>query len=273
MLGDCIENLRKISPLVHNITNYVTINDVANVVLACGARPLMSDEPSDILEITSHCDCLNINIGQLKKYTVEGMFIAGKKQRELGHPVVLDPVGVGASAFRKETAAGLLREVGFTAIRGNISEIRTLSLGTENTSGVDADRADKVTENMLEWSIPYLKAFSERTGSVVAVTGNIDLVCDSKNCYVIRNGRPEMGRITGTGCMLSGMLAAFLAANKGNELTATAAAVCTMGLAGEIAWSHMQEAEGNASYRNRIIDAIYHMDGETLNKGAKYELR
>lgn len=273
MLGDCIEQVRRSGPLVHNITNAVAINDVANVVLACGARPIMSDEPSDIQEITSICDALNINIGMLKKYTAESMLLAGKKQRELGRPRVLDPVGVGASSFRKETAARLLQEVGFTVIRGNISEIRTLSMGAGNTTGVDAAVADQLTEEKLDNLIPFLKAFSEKTGSVLAVTGTIDLVCDGKTCYVIRNGRKEMGKVTGTGCMLSGMTAAFLAANPGKELEAAAAAVCTMGLAGEIGWSRMQEGDGNATYRNKIIDAIYNMDGETLNKGAKYELR
>ncbi len=273
MLGDCIGNLRKAEPLIHNITNAVTINDVANAVLAVGARPIMSDEPSDITEVTAVCDGLNINMGQLKKYTVEGMFPAGKKQRSMGHPVVLDPVGVGASSFRRETAARLMEEIDFTVIRGNISEIRTLSLGNAGTTGVDADRADALTESGLDRTIASLKKFSAETGAILAVTGSIDLVCSDTACYVIRNGRPEMGRITGTGCMLSGITAAFLAANPGNELEACAAAVCTMGLAGEIGWSRMQEGDGNATYRNRIIDAIYHMDPTTLNRGANYELR
>ena len=107
----------------------------------------------------------------------------------------------------------------------------------------------------------------------MAVTGAIDLVSDGKSCYVIRNGRPEMGRITGTGCQLSGMMTAFVVANPANRLEAAAAAVCAMGLAGEIGWSHMKPEDGNSTYRNRIIDAIYHMDGETLEKGAKYEVR
>lgn len=273
MLGTCIENVREKCPLIHNITNAVAINDVANVVLACGARPIMSDEPSDIQEVTSICDGLNINIGMLKKYSAEAMLLAGKKQKELGHPRVLDPVGVGASGFRKSTVFELMREVGFTAIRGNISEIKTLAMGTGNTTGVDADLADRVTDENLDNIIPFIKEFSAKTGSVIAVTGSIDLVSDAKHCYVIRNGRPEMGKVTGTGCMLSGMLASFLTANQGNELEATAAAVCTMGLSGEIAWSRMQEGDGNASYRIKIIDAIYNMDGERLNKGAKYELR
>ena len=119
----------------------------------------------------------------------------------------------------------------------------------------------------------FVKDFAVRTGAVVAVTGAIDLVSDGKACYVIRNGRPEMGKITGTGCQLSGMMTAFAAANPDHVLEAAAAAVCAMGLAGEIGWSRMAEGDGNATYRNRIIDAIYNMDGETLNGGAKYEVR
>ena len=112
-----------------------------------------------------------------------------------------------------------------------------------------------------------------QTGSIVAVTGAIDLVSDSEKCYVIRNGRPEMGKITGTGCQLSGMMTAFIIANTGNELEAAAAAVCTMGLAGETGWANMKPEDGNSTYRNRIIDAIYNMDKDTLDKGAKYEVR
>ena len=106
-----------------------------------------------------------------------------------------------------------------------------------------------------------------------SVTGAIDLVCDSDKCYVIRNGRPEMSAITGTGCQLSGMMTAFVVANKNNKLEAAAAAVCAMGLAGEIGYERMAEGDGNSTYRNRIIDAIYNMDGEVLEKGAKYEIR
>ena len=205
MLGNCIENVRKSVPLVHNITNYVTVNDVANVLLACGGSPIMSDEPEDVKEITSICQGLNINIGTLNKRTIEGMLAAGARANELGHVTLLDPVGAGAR--------------------------------------------------------------------IVAITGAIDLVSDGASCYIIRNGRPEMGKITGTGCQLSGMMTAFLAANPEQKLEAAAAAVCTMGLAGEIGWGYMQKGDGNATYRNRIIDAIYNMDKETLEKGAKYEIR
>ena len=273
MLGKCMENVRTRVPLVHNITNYVTVNDVANVLLACGGSPIMSDEPEDVEEITSICGGLNINIGTLNKRSIEGMFAAGKKANELNHVVLLDPVGAGASSLRTNTAVKIMEEIRLNVIRGNISEIKTLALGSSTTKGVDADVADAVTEENLDAMISFVREFSERTGSIVAVTGAIDLVSDGKVCYVIRNGRPEMSKITGTGCQLSGMMTAFLVANPENQTEAAAAAVCAMGLAGEIGWIRMQEGDGNSTYRNRIIDAIFHMDGETLEKGANYEVR
>ena len=128
MLGTCIENVRKGVPLVHNITNYVTVNDVANILLACGGSPIMSDEPEDVEDITAICGGLNINIGTLNQRSIEGMFRAGKKANELNHVVLLDPVGAGASALRTNTAVELMEKIRFTVIRGNISEIKTLAL-------------------------------------------------------------------------------------------------------------------------------------------------
>lgn len=273
MLGNCLESVRKSTPLVHNITNYVTVNDVANVLLACGGSPIMSDEPEDVADITTICGGLNINIGTLNKRSIEGMFVAGAKANELGHIVLLDPVGAGASALRTNTAITLMEKVKFDVIRGNISEIKTLALGSGTTKGVDADAADTVTEDNLDAMVAFAKDFAEKTGVVAAITGAIDLVADSKKCYVIRNGRPEMSKITGTGCQLSGIATAYVVANPDNKTEAVAAAVCLMGLAGEIAYSNMQPGEGNSTYRNRIIDAIYNMDAETLDKGANYEVR
>ena len=273
MLGTYIENVRKCVPLVHNITNYVTVNDVANVLLACGGSPIMSDEPEDVAEITAICGGLNINIGTLNKRSIESMFTAGKKANALNHRVLLDPVGAGASTLRTDTALKLMKEVKFDVIRGNISEIKTLARGSGTTKGVDADVADAVTEENLEDAVRFAKRFAEKSGSVAAITGAIDLVADSERCYVIRNGRPEMGKITGTGCQLSGMMTAFLVGYPDHMLEAAAAAVCTMGLAGEIGFSRMQEGDGNSTYRNRIIDAIYNMDKDTLDKGANYEVR
>ena len=273
MLKECFDNVRKSVPLVHNITNYVTVNDVANIILACGASPIMSDEPDDVTDITSICSSLNINIGTLHKSSIEAMYLAGKRANELGHPILLDPVGAGASALRTNTAVGLMEQLQLTVIRGNISEIKTLANGNGTTKGVDADVADAVTEDNLDEAVAFAKAFSEKSGSIVAITGAIDLVSDGRKCYVIRNGRPEMGRITGTGCQLSGLMTAYLVANPEQKLEAAAAAVCTMGLAGEIGWSYMQKGDGNSTYRNRIIDAIYNMTKEQLDEGAKYEVR
>ena len=260
-------------PLVHNITNYVTVNDVANVLLACGGSPIMSDEPDDVMDITSICGGLNINTGTLNKRSIEAMFIAGEKSNELGHPVLLDPVGAGASTLRTETALAVMKKIKLDVIRGNISEIKTLALGSGTTKGVDADAADTVTEDNLDAMVAFAKSFSAKTGAVIAITGAIDLVADAEKCYVIRNGRPEMSRITGTGCQLSGIATAYIVANSDNKTEAVAAAVCLMGLAGEIGVENMLSEEGNSSLRNRIIDAIYNMDAETLNKGAKYEIR
>ena len=273
MLGNCLENLRKITPLVHNITNYVTVNDVANALLACGGSPIMSDEPDDVADITSICGGLNINIGTLNQRSIEAMFVAGAKSNELGHPVLLDPVGAGASALRTNTAVEIMEKIKLDVIRGNISEIKTLALGSGTTKGVDADAADTVTEDNLDQMVAFAKSFAAKTGAVVAITGAIDLVADAEKCYVIRNGRPEMSRITGTGCQLSGIATAYVVANPDNKTEAVAAAVCVMGLAGEIGVANMAEGEGNSSLRNRIIDAIYNMDAETLNQGAKYEVR
>lgn len=273
MLKNMLENVRKNCPLVHNITNYVTVNDCANIILACGASPIMADDENEVEEITTICGGLNINIGTLNKRTIASMLKAGKKANELNHPVVLDPVGAGASALRTETATKLLEEVKFSVIRGNISEIKTLSLGSGTTKGVDADVADKVTEENLDEIIAFAKAFAAKTGAVIAITGAIDIVADADKAYCIRNGHPMMSSITGTGCQLSAMTTAFVTANQDNPLEAAAAAVSAMGYAGEVAHTRLSEMDGNSSYRNYIIDAIYNMTPEMLENGAKYEVR
>ena len=273
VLKTMLENVRAKSPLVHNITNYVTVNDVANVLLAAGGSPIMSDDADDVEDITSICGGLNINIGTLNKNTIPSMFLAGKKANALGHIVLLDPVGAGASRLRTDTANRLMQEVRFDAVRGNISEVKTLCTGSGSTKGVDADAVDAVTEANLDNGVQLVKTFAAQTGCIIAVTGAIDLVSDGERCWCIRNGRAEMSRITGTGCQLSALMTAFLVANPDRKLDAAAAAVCMMGLAGEIGWANMQPGDGNSTYRNRIIDAIFNMTGDALEEGAKYELR
>ena len=273
MFAEQFANVRTKSPLIHNITNYVTVNDCANMVLACGASPIMADDAAEVEDITAICGGLNINIGTLNSRTIESMLKAGKKANALGHPVVLDPVGAGASALRTGTACRLLDEVRFTVIRGNISEVKTLASGAGTTKGVDADVADRVTEENLDGAVAFAKAFAAKTGAVVAITGAIDIVADGAKAYCIRNGHPMMSVITGTGCQLSALTAAFITANPSQPLEAAAAAVCAMGLAGEIAHARLTPLDGNATYRNYIIDAIYNMTPAQLEEGAKYEVR
>lgn len=272
MLKDCLQNVREKCPLIHNITNYVTVNDCANILLGCGARPIMADDQGEVEEITAICGGLNMNMGTLNSRTISSMHLAGKKANALHHPVVLDPVGVGASTLRTDTACALLDQVKFTVIRGNISEIKTLALGHGTTRGVDADVADQVTEENFLKAVDFAKAFALKTGAVIAITGAIDIVTDGEKAYCIRNGHPMMSTVTGTGCQLSALTAAFVTANAENVLEAVAAAVCAMGICGEIAYKRLSPMDGNASYRNYILDAICHLDGETLEKRADYQI-
>ncbi len=267
------KNVCTTTPLIHSITNYVTANDCANMLLACGGSPIMADDKNEVEEITGLCGGLYINIGTLNSRTIEAMLLAGRKANELGHAVVLDPVGAGASAFRTNTALRLLAEIQFTVIRGNISEIKALAGSSGATQGVDANAADRITDGTLEDAIGFAKDFAEKMGSVIAITGAIDIVCNSEKTYVIRNGHPLMAAVTGTGCMLSALTAAYVTANPHHTLEATAAAVCAMGLAGEIAHNRLGRLDGNSSYKNYILDAIYTMTSEQLEKGAKYEVR
>ena len=273
MLGSCLDSVRRAAPLVHNITNYVTVNDVANMVLACGASPIMADGVQDVEDVARLCGGLNLNLGTLRLETLPAMELAGRTANALGKPVVLDPVGAGASAARTRAALELLEKLSVTVIRGNISEVKALMAGSGSTHGVDASGVDRVTEENLDPAIAFVKGAARHFHAIAAVTSAIDLVSDGETCYVIRNGRPEMGRITGTGCQLSALTAAFLAANMDRPLEGAVAAVCAMGLAGETGWANMLPADGNATYRNRIIDAVYHMDGKTLDRGARYEIR
>lgn len=272
MLKERLDQVRRSHPLIHNITNYVTVNDCANILLACGGSPIMADDIGEAAEITSICGGLNINMGTLNQRTIPAMFAAGKKAGELGHPIVLDPVGAGASQLRTKTAAELINEVPVSVIRGNISEIKALASGSGSTKGVDADISDAVTKDRLDEAVRFAKEFAQKTGAVIAITGAIDIVADAETAYCIFNGHPMMSAVTGTGCQLSALTAAFITANQDAALEAAAAAVCMMGICGEIAGERLSDADGNAAYRNYLIDAVYRMDGDTLESRAKYEI-
>ncbi len=275
MFSEIIKNVKNNTPLVHNITNYVTVNDCANILLACGGSPIMADDIFRVEEIVSISSSLVINIGTLNSRTIESMIKAGKKANEQNIPVILDPVGVGASRLRTDTANKLLNEVKFAVVRGNISEIKALgNTNAKGAKGVDADLADSINEENLDEVVEYIKSLSEKLSSVIAVTGAIDIVSDSKKTYIIRNGHPMMGKISGTGCMLSSIIGAYCGANKDNIVDATAAAVCIIGLSGELAYEKiLKNDEGTSMLRSHLIDFMSKIDDKILEEGAKFEIR
>lgn len=273
MFGPYLEAVRRKAPLIHNITNYVTANDCANLLLACGASPIMADDPAEVGEVQRVCAGLHLNLGTLHTGTAPALFTAGRTANELGHPVVLDPVGVGVSALRQTTARQLLEQVRMTVVRGNLSEMKVLARAGGVSHGVDADAADAITEENLDGLVLFAKGLARQLGAVVAISGTIDLVADGDTAFCIRNGCAMMRRVTGTGCQLSALTAAFAAASPDRPLEAAAAAVCAMGLCGQIAQSSLRPGEGNAALRGRIIDAMYNLTPRQLEEGALYETR
>ena len=271
MDGAVVEAVRQSAPLIHCITNYVTANDVANLLLAIGARPVMADDPAEAAEITLAARGLCLNLGTLHSASVPAMYAAGATAASKGIPLVLDPVGAGSSTFRTQTARDLTHALRPAVLRCNPTELAALAGREGGGAGVDAAPADRITEANLTDSARRIAAQARALGAVVAVTGAVDLVTDGTVCYAVRNGRPEMGRVTGTGCQLSALLTAFLSVRPEDPLEAALQAVCAMGLAGELAWGRMAPGDGNAAYRGRIIDAIYHLSGQALEKGARYE--
>lgn len=270
-LGRACGNVRAGVPLVHCITNYVTVNDCANALLACGGSPIMSDEPEDVVDITSICGGLLVNIGTLNARSIEAMRVAGARAAELAHPIVLDPVGAGASALRTKTAGDLADSLPIAVIRGNMSEIKALAGAAASTRGVDANPDDAVTDDNLEASAAFVRELARRANAVIAVTGAIDIVADADRAFAIRNGVPMMGKITGAGCMLSCVVAAYAVANPDDVLAATVAAVAGMGLAGQRARESMPATAGNATFRTHLIDELYRMTPEELAAGAIVE--
>ena len=195
MLELMSDQVRKHAPLIHNMTNRVSINDCANILLACGASPIMAEAIEEVEEITAMCDGLVLNMGMPNRQKIEAMKKAGKRANALHIPVVLDPVGVGASAFRREAVSELLKEVRFTVIRGNLSEIRTLMCGVCGTRGVDAEPADLMVEKNLYQNVKMVTAFAEKSGAVVA---------DSKRTFNDANSHRSRMPALSAGCGVCG---------------------------------------------------------------------
>ncbi len=296
MFGNFLKNLTDRKPLIHSITNYVTANDCANILLACGASPIMADDVNEAAEITSICDGLNLSLGTLSSRVIPSMLAAGARANSLGHPIVLDAVGIGASHFRLDTASQLISKIKFSIIKGNISEIKSLAIvlglsaeidnninnSTQSdrhkeiplpSSGVDADAGDTVTREQLDGTVRFIKHCAQKAQTIVAATGAIDIISDGHTAFCIYNGNPMMSRVTGTGCQLSAMTAAYAAANPDDILTAATAAAAAMGACGEIAFERLNTQDGSATYRNYIIDAVYRLTPDELERRAKYEIR
>lgn len=271
MLGEILENVRRERPLIHSITNSVTVNDCANILLACGASPIMANDINEVEEIQNISRGLNVNIGTMAFSDTKTIIAAGKRANELGNPVVFDPVGVGASRLRRKAAEEILSGVKCSVIKCNGSELRTLAENKAAKGGVDADPSDGTTEENIKTAVTLARTLAASCKTVVAVTGAIDIVTDGDKAFCVYNGHPMMSFVTGTGCQLSALMTAFVAANKKDTLTAALAAVCAMGVCGEKAFERMSTIDGNASYRGYIIDAVFKLDGDTLDKCARFK--
>ncbi len=265
------QNTADAAPLVHSITNNVTINDCANIILAAGGTAIMAQDEREVEEITAHSDALVLNMGALRAQ--EAMLLAAREAKRLGHPVVLDPVAAGASRLRSEMCSRLLADGLVSVIRGNASEIRALAAGEEQASGVEANAIDRVTEQNLTESTEWLAEFSRKTGTVVMLTGKIDLITDGNRTAVLRGGSELMSRITGAGCMLTSLTAAYCGANPNTLFEAVAAASGVMKVCGTLAERRVrEEMEGTASFRTRLIDAVSLLTAEQLAEGLRIQL-
>lgn len=269
---DAARAVRESGGLVHCITNYVTVESCANAVLAVGGSPIMSDEPDDVRDITAICPALVLNIGTLNKATIEGMRTAGSVAAELGHAIVLDPVGAGASPLRTATACELLDSLPVSVIRGNVSEVKAVSGSAASTKGVDADPGDAVTGDTLVQAAAFARSVAAQTGAVVAMTGAIDVVASADRAFAVRNGDPLQGCITGCGCMLSAVMGAYAgSAKEGGLLEAALAAVVHMGLAGQTARARMGAQDGTGSFHTYLMDALSTLTPDQIASGALVE--
>ena len=228
-----LRRVRDTAPLVQCITNFVTVNDCANIILAAGGSPSMADDIREAAESAAGADALVCNLGAIGK--VDSMISAGQSANRAGHPVVLDPVAAGGTALRRQESTRLLEHVHFAAIRGNASEIRALALREQVGRGVDVGQGDVVSADTLSRTVETARLLARQTGAVAAVSGPMDVVTDGSRTVILRNGCATMARITGSGCMLTSMMGAFCGAMPEDPFTAACAAMAAMGVAGEIA--------------------------------------
>ena len=260
-----IELVREKKPLIHHITNYVTVNDCANITLGIGASPVMADASKEAADIAAIAQAVVLNMGTLNERTIPSMLLAGKSANALQIPVVFDPVGAGASMLRNETALQILSDIQLTVLRGNISEARFLAGLSSGTKGVDASDQDL---SSIEDSRVLAKSLAKKLGCVVAITGAVDIVSDGDRVVSIGNGVPMLSCLTGTGCMCSSLIGSLCGAAPDVPMDAAVCALLIMGIAGEIA-HEKAGVHGNGSFRVALHDAISLMDAEILIGRAK----
>jgi len=265
-----LAQVREKKPLVQCITNFVTVNDCANIILASGGSPTMASHPLEVEEAVCGVQALVCNMGAIDK--IDSMILAGKQANRLGIPVLLDPVGAGGTQLRRDAVKRLLEEIHFTVIRGNASEIRFLAGQHATGNGVDVSSLDEITEDNLNTAVTMAAEMAYKLGSVIAISGKIDVISNGKQSCILRNGCAAMARITGSGCMLTSLIGAFCGACTDSFLAACCA-MAAMGISGEIAEAkRLRNGTGNATFRNDLIDAVFNLTEEQLKQGVRYEI-
>lgn len=262
-----LELINHKKPIVHHITNYVTANDCANTVLAFGGSPIMADALQEVEEIVSITSALVLNLGTINELKVQSFIKAGKKANALNIPVILDPVGVGVSSFRKQTAKRIMDEIQLTVLKGNMSEIKSIYGITSLSRGVDS------AESTIDGGFEIAKALANKLNCIVAITGAIDVISDGESVYGIHNGHALLSRVTGTGCMTSSLVGVCLGTGD-TSINSVITGIMTMGIAGEIAYSLLNQNEGLGSYKVYLMDAITYMSlGDYQERGKIYEIK
>jgi hydroxyethylthiazole kinase len=259
--GATLRAMREQKPLVHQITNYVVMNETANATLALGALPVMAHAQEEVEEMARIASSLVLNIGTLSEHWVEAMLLAGRTATARRIPVVLDPVGAGATAYRTATARRILDQVDVTVLRGNAGEVATLVGAQAEVRGVESIGAGMEPAELA-------REAARRLGVVASVTGPVDHVSDGERVLAVANGHELLATVTGTGCMSSALTGCFLAAKPGEPLEAAAEALAAFGVAAEDAAAG---AAGPGTFHARLYDALYALDPETLDGRTRIE--
>lgn len=259
--GSTLRELRRLRPLVHQITNYVVMNETANATLALGALPVMAHAREEVEEMAAAAGALVLNIGTLSAHWVEAMLLAGRAANAAGVPVVLDPVGAGATSYRTETAKQLAGELELAAVRGNAAEIATLAGRAAEIRGVESIGAEGSAAELA-------RAAAARLGCAVAVTGAVDHVSDSRRTLAVANGHELLATVSGSGCMATAVTAAFLAVRPQAPLEASAEALAAFGVAAEDA---ALAAHGPGTFHAALYDALHALDPDGLDARVRVE--